>query len=291
MSTFLQLIFSGLEFGSIFGLAALGIIIIYRTSKATNFAQGVIGMFNAFVATILLINHDIPTWLAALAGMVSAFILGIVIDLLVIRRARKASIVSKQIVTFGLILVLMGVAPWLFGVLPLNFPSFIPSGSFDIEGASLTHNGLLNIILGLVIMGVLFYFLQYTKWGLAVRVTSSNEQTAKLMGVPTAHVTMGAWAVAAALGTLSALMIASWISVEVTMMEIVQINALIAGVLGGFQTFYGPVLAAYLIAIARNLIGFYISTSLAESILYVLILLFIVIRPNGLIGKKVVKKV
>ena len=291
MSTFFQLIFSGLETGSIFALATLGIIIIFRTSRATNFAQGVIGMFNAFVATILLINHDLPTWLAAIIGMLSAFVTGIIIDLLIIRRAKRANIIGKQIITFGLILVLIGIAPMMFGSVPLRFPRFIPTGSFEIVGASLTYNGLLNILLGLGLMGGLFYFLQYTKWGLAVRVTASNEMTAKLMGVPTSFVTMGAWAIAAALGTLSALMLAPVISVNVTMMENVQVNALVAGVLGGFQTFHGPVIAAYIIALARNLIRFYISDSWGEPLLYLLILLFIVVRPNGLIGKKIVKKV
>ncbi|MCL1989991.1 MAG: branched-chain amino acid ABC transporter permease [Defluviitaleaceae bacterium] len=291
MSTFFQLIFSGLETGSIFALATLGIIIIFRTSRATNFAQGVMGMFNAFVATTLLITYSLPAWLAAVIGMLSAFVTGIVIDLLIIRRAKKANIVSKQIITFGIILVLLGVAPMMFGSVPLSFPRFIDTGAIDLMGASLTYNGLLNILMGLGMMGILFYFLQYTKWGLAVRVTASNEQTARLMGVPTSLVTMGAWAIAAALGTLSALMLAPAINVNVAMMENVQVNALIAGVLGGFQTFHGPVIAAYLIALARNLILFYVSDSWGEPLLLMLILLFIVMRPNGLIGKKIVKKV
>jgi len=291
MSTFFQLIFSGLEMGSIFALATLGIIIIFRTSRATNFAQGAIGMFNAFVATTLLINHNLSVWVAAIIGMLTAFVTGIIIDLVIIRRAKRANIIGKQIITFGLILILLGVAPMMFGSVPLSFPRFIPSGEFQIAGAFLTHNGLFNILVGLGLMGGLFYFLQHTKWGLAVRVTASNEQTAKLMGVPTSLVTMGAWAVAAALGTLSALMLAPMRNVDVTMMEMVQVNALIAGVLGGFQTFHGPVFAAYIIALARNLIMFYISDSWGEPLLYLLILLFIVVRPNGLIGKKTVKKV
>jgi len=179
----------------------------------------------------------------------------------------------------------------LFGSVPLSFPRFIQTGGFEIAGAPLSYNGLLNILLGLGIMCGLFYFLQKTKWGLAVRVTASNSQTARLMGVPTNFVTMGAWAVAAALGTLSALMLAPVINVNVMMMENVQINALIAGVLGGFQTFHGPVIAAYIIAILRNLINFYVSSTWGEPLLYGLILLFIVVRPNGLIGKKIVKKV
>ena len=291
MREILHLIFSGLETGSIFALATLGIIIIFRTSRATNFAQGSIGMFNAFVATVVLINLGLPAPLAAIIGMISAFITGVIIDLFIIRQAKRANVISKQIITFGIILVLLGIAPMLFGSVPLSFPRFIQTGGFEIAGAPLSYNGLLNILLGLGIMCGLFYFLQKTKWGLAVRVTASNSQTARLMGVPTNFVTMGAWAVAAALGTLSALMLAPVINVNVMMMENVQINALIAGVLGGFQTFHGPVIAAYIIAILRNLINFYVSSTWGEPLLYGLILLFIVVRPNGLIGKKIVKKV
>ena len=111
------------------------------------------------------------------------------------------------------------------------------------------------------------------------------------MGVPTSLVTMGAWAIAAALGTLAALMLAPAITVNVSMMDNVQTNALIACVLGGFQTFYGPVLGAYIIGLFRNVLIYYVSSTWGEPILFTLILLFIVIRPNGVIGKKIIKKV
>lgn len=291
MTTFFRLIFSGLETGSIFALATLGIVLIYKTSRATNFAQGVIGMFNAFVATFMLMTFAMPAWLAAIIGMITALVSGVIIDLCIMRFAKRANVASKQIITFGLILVILGITPVFFGTQPLSFPRFIQTGSFEIFGAPLTYNGLLNILVGLGIMIGLFYFLQYTKWGLAVRVTASNEQTARLMGVPTSMVTMGAWAIAASLGALSALMLAPAIVVNPGMMEQVQINALVAGVLGGFQTFHGPVIAAYLIALARNLIMSYVSATWGEPLLYLLILVFIVFKPNGLIGKKVTKKV
>ncbi|MCL2864392.1 MAG: branched-chain amino acid ABC transporter permease [Lachnospiraceae bacterium] len=291
MSTFFQLIFSGLETGSIYALAALGIIIIFRTSRTTNFAQGAIGMFNCYVATVTLINLEVPVWVAVLVGMLTAFATGVFVDLVIIRRAQKVSSVAKQIITFGIIMIFTGLAPIIFGTMPLSFPRFILQGSLDLFGASISYNGLLNIAIGLLIMGVLFYFLQHTKWGLAVRVTASNDATARLMGVPTSMVTMGAWAIAAALGTLAAIMHAPNISVGVNMMENVQVNAFIAIVFGGFQSFHGPVIAAYIIGLSRNLLLFYGSSTWGEPILYGLILLFIVFRPNGLIGKKIVKKV
>jgi branched-chain amino acid transport system permease protein len=194
-------------------------------------------------------------------------------------------------ITFGLIMLFLGVAPMVFGSSPLSFPRFIKSGTVTIGGASVTHNAILNISVGVVLMLGLFYFLQRTKWGLAVRVTASNEQTAQLMGVPTKNVTMGAWAVAAALGALSALMLAPAISVNVSMMDNVQIFALIACVLGGFQTFYGPVIGAYIIGLTKNLLSYYVSSTWGGALLYVLFLIFIIFKPNGLIGKKLIKKV
>lgn len=291
MATFLQLLFSSLETGSVYALAALGIIIIFRTSRMTNFAQGSLGMFNAFVATTFLISSNLPPLLAALAGMVSAFATGVVIDLVIMRRTKKVSALAKQIITFGLIMLLSGIAPMIFGTSPLSFPRFINKGSVELANTPITYNALFNIIVGIAIMISLFYFLQKTKWGLAVRVTASNEQTARLMGVPTKTVTMGAWATAAALGTLSALMLAPAITVNISMMDNVQVAALIACVLGGFQTFYGPVIGAYIIGFSKNMLIYYVSSTWGDAILYTLILMFIVFRPNGIIGKKIIKKV
>lgn len=291
MATFLQLLFGSLETGSVYALASLGIIIIFRTSRMTNFAQGALGMIGAFIATYSLIHLSVNPWIAVLIAMLSVFLLGIVIDRLIMRHAKNIGPVSKQIITFGMIMLLLGIAPMVFGSTPLNFPRMIQEGAFSVAGASVTHNGLFNIIVGLIIMILLFLFLQKTKWGLAVRVTASNEVVAQMMGVPTGIVTMGAWAIAAMLGSLSAIMLAPAITVNVSMMDNVQINALIACVLGGFQTFYGPVLGAYIIGLSKNMLSYYVSSTWGEAMMYGLILLFIVFRPNGLIGKKRIKKV
>ncbi|MDG2830067.1 branched-chain amino acid ABC transporter permease, partial [Vibrio parahaemolyticus] len=125
----------------------------------------------------------------------------------------------------------------------------------------------------------------------SVRATASNDIVARMMGIPTASVTRASWAIAASLGTLAALMLAPTNSVNLSMMDTVQVTALLACILGGFTSFYGAVIAAYLIGFASNLISFYISSIWSDSILYLLILIIILIKPTGLFGKKVVKKV
>ncbi len=291
MANFIQILFSSLESGSIYALATLGIIIIFRTSRVTNYAQGTIGMFGAFAATTFAMKTGANEFIAAIAGMLTAFLLGVFINFVIIRPARKASPVSKQILTFGVIMLVLGIAPMIFGSVPLQFGKFIKTGEVMFLGASLNYNAIFNIIVGVGLMCILFAFLQFSRWGLAVRATATNEQTAQLMGIPTEMVNMGAWAIASMLSTLAAIMVAPATVVTVGLMDTVQIFALIALVLGGFQTFHGPVIAAYLIALAKNSIAFYISSTWSLAILYMSILIIIVILPNGLFGKKVVKKV
>lgn len=297
MSVLLQLIFRSLETGSVYALASLGIILIYRTSKTTNFAQGSIGTLNAFVAASLLVSWGWSIWAVVPVSMVTAVITGFLIDTIFIRPANKVGGVGKQIITLGLIIVILGIIPWIFGVEPIPLPQFFPYSSetaINILGASIGLNSFFVIGLSLVLMIAAFLFIQFTDWGLAIRVTASNEVTSRLMGVPTKQVTMFSWAVAAAFGTLAAIIIAPQTSVDINMMSTVQVNAFFACVLGGFQTFYGPVIGAYLIALGKNLTSYYLNAELqpwSTAIVYVLILIFLFIRPVGIIGKKQTRKV
>lgn len=290
MSILIQILLNSLETGGIYALAALGIILIYRTSITTNYAQGSISMFNAFVAAYILKGTGWSAWVVAILGMISALIIGVLVDRIVITRAIKTHPVSKQIITLGLIMIFLGIAPMIFGTDPLQFSRFV-YGSQKVMGATISYNAIVNIIVGFVIMLILFYMLQKSKWGLSVRATASNDIVARMMGIPTPLVTMASWAIAAALGTLAALMLAPTTSVNLSMMDGVQVIALLACVFGGFQTFYGPVVAAYIIGAMSNLLSFYVSSIWSDSLLYMFILTVILFKPNGLFGKKIVKKV
>lgn len=291
MGTFFQLLIRSLETGSVYALATLGIIIIFRTSNTVHFAQGTMGMFCTYVTAFTLMKTGLPVYLAAVAGIAVAILLGILVDFLVIRRATKVSPVAKQILTLGLLMVCLGVTPMIFGVDLMKLPKTIENGAITVGSASLSYNGLLNIVLGLVIMLGLFYVLQKTKLGLALRATASNETTARMLGIPSKNVTMFAWAFAGVLGCLSGVMIAPSTTVTLTLMDNVQMNAMVACVLGGFQTFYGPVLGAYILGIMKNFMIYYVSSVWGEQLLYLFVFIFMVFRPNGLIGKAPVKKV
>jgi branched-chain amino acid transport system permease protein len=275
----------------VYALAALGIIIVWRTSLVMHFAQGSMGMFSGTAVAYVLNHWGLPLWQAVLVGVVVAIALGFLVDFAVIRRLKRATAVGKEIITLGLIMVFLGAAPIIFGTDPMLLPKFIPSGDVSLGGANLSYNGILNISVGVLIALGLFFVLQKTKIGLAIRATASSDQTARLMGIPTRRVTLMSWALAGVLGMLAAVMIAPTVTVTPTFMNTVQVAALFACVLGGFQTFYGPVIGAYLIAVAANFLKLYVSSVWGEQLMYLLILVFLLFRPNGLIGKTYLQKV
>lgn len=290
MATFFQLFLRSFETGAVYGLATLGIIIVFRTNALVNFAQGVMGMFGAYVITFAY-SKGVPIIGAILIGVVAAIALGFVVDFVIIRRTKKVSGAGKEIITLGLMMVILGLVPIIFGVEPLKLGRVIADGSFNVFGANISYNSVLNIFFGIGITVLLFFLIQKSKLGLAIRSTASNEKTAKLMGVPTALVTLFAWAVAVVLGSLSGAMVAPATSVSINLMDSVQVCAFIACVLGGFQTFYGPVIGAYIIAIANNMLSYYVSSVWGTQILYIIIMVFIVFKPVGLFGKRTIKKV
>jgi branched-chain amino acid transport system permease protein len=280
-----------LETGSVYALAALGIIIVWRTNLVMHFAQGSMGMFSATAVAFVFGRAGAPLWLSVLAGVGVAVLLGFAVDFSIIRRLKRASAVGKEIITLGLIMVFLGLAPIIFGTDPMQLPKFITSGDVKFGGAAISHNAVLNISIGIAITLALFFVLQKTKIGLAIRATASNEAVARLMGIPTRTVTLFAWALAGVLGMLAGVMIAPTVSVTPTFMNAVQVNALFACVLGGFQTFYGPVIGAYVIAVCSNYLKLYVSSVWGEQLMYVIILVFLLFRPNGLIGKTYIQKV
>ncbi len=293
MANFLGIVLRSLEYGSIYALAALSVILVFRTSYTTNFAQGMLGMFSTFFVATLISKQGLPLGVALVLGLIFALLIGFLVDVTVIRRAAKLSPVGKQIVTLGVMSIVLGLTPNIFGVYDLNMPKFIPQGNVHIAGAQLSYNALLNIVFGLVVMGILFYVLQNTKAGLAVRTTAENPTVARLMGVSTKKVTMLAWGIAGALSLLAGVMAAPFSAVSTTFMNDIQITAFLACLLGGFMTFYGAVAGAYIIAIASNLLQVYLpgGTVWGKPILYMLIIAFLFFKPYGLFGKKVVKKV
>lgn len=294
VQTIFQTILSNAHIAGILVLATTGIMLVFRTSFTTNFAQGMMAMVGVFTAVSLITKLGINKWLAVGAGIALSFLLGLFIDTMIIRKAKKVNVIGKQMITMGLVIIISALIPIIFGSIPYEFGRFLEGNvDFSIFNMDLyiTRNGLLILGVAAAIVSAIFVGLYCTKWGLGVRATASNELVASMMGINTRVITAMSWSIAGGCGAVAAILFASQTgNVDSTMMTSVQVNGFLASILGGFSSFFGPILGAMIIPISLALIAI-IDSLWSGVILYSLVLLVVLIKPRGLLGKKTAKKV
>ncbi|MBR2967833.1 MAG: branched-chain amino acid ABC transporter permease [Clostridia bacterium] len=292
-------------------LVTMAITLIFKTSFTTNFAQGVISAFGAYVASTLFAKMGMPVFVAVPISVIASMTIAVLVDVVLFRKGRYVNAIGKQIITMGLISVIVSVIPLIFTDLSYQAINFI-SGNFTFYvgdyNVTFSKNALVGIIITVIVLVLLFVLLRYSKWGLSVRATASNEYVAGMMGVNTHVVTAVSWGIAGALGALAAcLNSAGNAEIGVYFMTEYQVTAFLAGIVGGFATFHGPVIIALCIPLMTNLISWFgngvissitgdmqLGASIANwstTIIYVIALIIIFFKPNGLFGKKVEKKV
>lgn len=283
-------------------LVTLAITMIFKTSFTTNFAQGVISAFGAYAVASSMISKGISIWLSLPVGIVLSALIAVLVDVGIFRRGRYVNALGKQIITMGLISIVVGAIPLIFKISNPSIPKFIEGNlSFETSGqvVTVTKNALLCMGISVVVIAAVFILLRFSKWGLAVRATASNEYVAGMLGINTHIVTAISWGLAGGIGALAATINASTgAAMNVYYMTNYQVFAFLAGILGGFGTFYGPVVAALMIPLANNLVQYFVNvigkpeyTGWSMVIVYALALLVIFFRPQGIFGKKIARKV
>ena len=303
MQDFLQTIVNSLPTIGRYALVTIGIVLIFRTTATTNFAQGLIATFGTFVVTWASLTYTaLPLWVCLLLGMAAAFGLGMFVDVALIRRARRITPSGKQMITMGVMMILVNVTPVLFRDITLwtrpgkSFSTAIIS--FQLFGYTLniTEMGLLAFVLAAIVLSLVFTALKFTKWGLGVRATAANENVAQMLGVNTRVITAFSWALAGALASLGGFFTGAGTALNVTLMGNAQIYGFLACVLGGFGSFPAPILGAVIIPLIYNFAGnpaiMGPNAGMWQNLItFVVVLLLILIFPNGILGKKYIKKV
>ena len=303
MQDILQTIVNSLPTIGRYALVTIGIVLIFRTTATTNFAQGLIATFGTFVVTWASLTYTaLPLWLCLLLGMAAAFALGMFVDVALIRRARRITPSGKQMITMGVMMILVNVTPVLFRDITLwtrpgkSFSTAIIT--FQLFGYTLniTEMGLLAFVLAAIVLSLVFAALKFTKWGLGVRATAANENVAQMLGVNTRVITAFSWALAGALASLGGFFTGAGTALNVTLMGNAQIYGFLACVLGGFGSFPAPILGAVIIPLIYNFAGnpaiMGPNAGMWQNLItFVIVLLLILIFPNGILGKKYIKKV
>ncbi|MGE4320368.1 MAG: branched-chain amino acid ABC transporter permease [Acholeplasmataceae bacterium] len=310
-SDIISVIMNSLIAFSFLSLATFGIVLIFKTSSTTNFAQGSLGIIGAYATSYFIDKQGVNDLLGMpsvvissvtqiilpmLAGILISFIAGYLIHAVIFKNAKYTNVATKQIITMGLVIIITGIIPIVFGstVTRVSFP--FSKETVTVLGMVLPIHNLVTLGLATIIITAIFILLKYTKWGLGVRSVASNEKVAGLMGVNTDFVNALSWAIAGALGALSAITYTAAIgTLGSSSMIDMQVNAFYASILGGFSTFYGPLAGAFILTTGQTLFPKILVnwdlTQWSNTILYLSIMIAILIKPVGLFGKKVVKKV
>jgi branched-chain amino acid transport system permease protein len=294
MAEFWQQVVSGLATGGIYASLAVAIVLIYRSTRVVNFAQGEIGMFMTFVALWLIGDEGLPYWGAFSLTLAMAFAGGVLLERVVIRPVERAPTATVVIVTIGLLIAINGAAFWIWGGATRSFPSAFSTRPIHIGGVafSIQDFGIIGVTLGTVL--VLYLFFRFTKLGLGLRAAALNPDSSRLVGVRVGWMLALGWGIAAALSALSGLMVAPMVFLDPNMMLPVLIYALAAAVLGGLDSPLGAVVGGLSLGVGLNLIGTYVGfvgQELKLPVAFVVILAVLLVRPAGLFGRVTTRRV
>jgi branched-chain amino acid transport system permease protein len=293
MADFLQQVVAGLASGGIYASLALALVLIYRTTRVVNFAQGEMAMFTTFIAWTLM-DRGISFWPAFLLTLAIAFAGGLAIERIVIRPVEGAPILTVVIVTIGLALLLNGLASALWGSEVKSFESAFSTRAIEIGGVAVSVQDIGVIVVSLVIVAVLWLFFRFTKLGLALRAAAVNPDESRLVGVRVGWMLALGWGLAAVLGAVAGMLVAPTVFLEPNMMRAILLYAFAAAVLGGMDSPVGAVVGGLAFGVAQNLVETYIDwigATLRLPVALAVLLLVLLIRPQGLFGHAEVRRV
>ncbi|HWG56202.1 MAG TPA: branched-chain amino acid ABC transporter permease [Gaiellaceae bacterium] len=291
---FFQQVVSGLASGAIYAALALALVLIHRATGVINFAQGEMAMFSTYIAWTLTTNHGWPYWGAFAATILLSFVGGLALQRTVIRPVERAPVLTIVIVTIGLVLIFNGLAGWIWSAEVRAFPTALPNETVDVGGVAISIQdlGTLAIVLALVV--ALWAFFQFTKIGLAMRAAALNPDASRLVGVRVGWMLAIGWGLAAALGAVAGMLAAPTVFLDPSMMQAILIYAFAAAVLGGIDSPFGAVAGGLMLGVGLNLIGSYIDFVGADLRLpaaLLVILVVLLVKPEGLFGKPIARRV
>ena len=292
--TFLSYFISGLALGSVYAIIALGYTMVYGIAKMLNFAHGDIIMAGGYVAFYACTKFNFPWWLCIVASVLSCIVIGVLVERLAYKPLRTASSLSVLITAIGVSYFLQNSAQLLFGSDTKIFPSLLTEGSLKLFDGQLTISYLtiITIISCLLIMVCLTLFINKTKTGKAMRACAEDKGAAQLMGINIDTTISITFAIGSGLAAIASVLLCStYPSLSPTLGSMPGIKAFTAAVFGGIGSIPGALLGGLLLGIIENLTKAYISTQLSDAIVFAVLIVVLLIKPAGLLGKKEVEKV
>ncbi len=292
MSLFFQTLISGLNLGSIYALIALGYTMVYGIAKMLNFAHGDVIMIGAYSVIVTVSSLGLPPALAILIGIVFCALLGVAIEFLAYKPLRKASSLAVLITAIGVSYFLQNIAQLIFGTQQLAFPKIINLSPIKIGSVQIDGITLVTLCVTAVIMVLLTLFINFTKIGKAMRAVSEDKEAAELMGISTNRTISITFAIGSALAMIASLFYgATYTYIKPTTGSMPGIKAFTAAVFGGIGSIPGAMLGGIMLGIIEQYAKAYISTTMSDAIVFGVLILVLLVKPTGLLGKKISEKV
>lgn len=292
MTLFLNQLINGLQIGSIYALIALGYTMVYGIVKLINFAHGDIIMVGAYAALLAMTSLGLPFPAAIVISMVVCVVVGVVIERVAYKPLRSSPRISSLITAIGVSLFLQNLAQTIFSATPRPFPTVFTVAPLSVGDLNISFTTLLTIVLSLLLMALLQFVVRSTRTGKAMRAVSEDTGAAQLMGINVNTTISVTFAIGCALAAIGAVLYCiAYPRVQPTMGSLPGLKAFIAAVLGGIGIIPGAMLGGLIMGVAESLTKGYISSSLADAVVYGILIVVLLVKPAGLLGKKTSEKV
>ncbi len=298
MSTFIQTLFVGLRLGSIYALVALGYTMVYGIIRLINFAHGdfiMVGGYTMIFTVPAVLALGLPAWAAVIAAIAVCALVGMGTELIAYRPVRKKGTKMTALITaiaMSLLLENLAQAIPAIGPNPKVASQIFTAGGISFAGVTLEYTTLLTIVISAIVMVVLFQFTQRTKLGRAMRCVSEDKEAATLMGINVNHTILATFAIGSGLAAVAALMyMAQYPKIYTTMGSLLGLKAFVSAVLGGIGIIPGAVLGGIVIGLVESFTTSYVSSSMADAFVFLILIVVLVLKPAGILGKNVGEKV
>lgn len=294
MIFFFQMLINGIVVGSIYGLVALGFVLIYRASGALNMANGEFVIIGPYICLVLMTAYNIPFLIALLMTLVFSAVLGMVVERLVVRPIQNAPVISVIMATIGLSSLLAGAVHMVWGHQTRVFPPIFPPTPVEIGGIIITPVYLWSFIVVIALLILFLLFFKFSKMGIAMRAVADDRTAASSMGISVKYVYAATWTIAAVVAAIGGVLLGNINGVSPTMSAI-GLTVLPVVILGGLDSVLGAIVGGFIIGILQNLAGGYLDPlvggGLKDVVPFIVVLLILMVKPHGLFGSRGIERV
>lgn len=292
MEFFFQILINGLSLGFLYALAALGFVMIFKSSSVLNFAHGELMAIGAFLFLVLSAWAKLPIVLAFFLALAGSFALGFIIERFFLRPLIGEALIEVIMLTVGLAIMFKGLMLFVFGGDIHSYPEFLPQaltlhwGAVEVPGVNVA-----TFIVGLIFLGLFGFFFKYSSQGIYMRSVADNQPAAMALGVHVRRVFAMSWAIAALVCAMSGIVIGIINGINVHEVSAIGLKVFPVVILGGLDSIGGAIIGGLIIGLLETFTGGYISTGLREVVPYIVLIMILMVKPYGLFGLVEIERV